>query len=87
MVGNIISMDRKYFVLPSLLVSVITLGIALPAYLNQDQPSMIGGSFHTPRPTSTRFIEPLTEILEIVEMEEPQPESTDQVTNCTYPLY
>jgi hypothetical protein len=48
---------------------------------------MIGGPFHTPRPTSTRFLEPLTDILEIVEMVEPQPESSDQDTNCTYPLY
>jgi hypothetical protein len=87
MVGNIMSLDRKYFVLASLFVLVITLGIALPAYLNQGQPTMIGGPFYTPRPTSTRFLESLTEILDIVEMEEPQPESNNQETNCTYPLY
>jgi hypothetical protein len=80
-------MRRKFTVLSLLSVLVIALGIALPAYMNRDQPVAIGGPFHTPRPTSTQFLEPLREIVEIVDAEESQSETNDDVTNCTYPLY
>jgi hypothetical protein len=78
-------MRRKFTVLSLLSVLVIALGIALPAYMNRDQPVAIGGPFHTPRPTSTQFLEPLREIVQIVEAEES--ETNDDITNCTYPLY
>jgi hypothetical protein len=87
MVGDIRSMRRKFTVLSLLSVLVIALGIALPAYMNRDQPVAIGGPFHTPRPTSTQFLEPLREIVQIVDAEESQSETNDDVTNCTYPLY
>jgi hypothetical protein len=80
-------MRRKFTVLSLLSVLVIALGIALPAYMNRDQPVAIGGPFHTPRPTSTQFLEPLREIVQIVDAEESQSETNDDVTNCTYPLY
>jgi hypothetical protein len=80
-------MRRKFTVLSLLSVLVIALGIALPAYMNRDQPVSIGGPFHTPRPTSTQFSEPLREIVQIVEAEESQSEINDDITNCTYPLY
>jgi hypothetical protein len=78
-------MRRKFTVLSLLSVLVIALGIALPAYMNRDQPVSIGGPFHTPRPTSTQFSEPLEEIVQIVDAEES--ETNDDITNCTYPLY
>jgi hypothetical protein len=78
-------MRRKFTVLSLLSVVVIALGIALPAYMNRDQPVAIGGPFHTPRPTSTQFSEPLREIVQIVDAEES--ETNDDITNCTYPLY
>ncbi len=80
-------MKRKFTVLSLLSVLVIALGIAVPAYMNREQPTSIGGPFHTPRPTSTRFSEPLTEIVDIVEVDESETETNDEITNCTYPLY
>lgn len=80
-------MKRKFIVLSMLSVLVIALGIAVPAYMSREQPTLIGGPFHTPRPTSTHFSEPLTEIVEVVAEEESQTEAPDEGTNCTYPLY
>jgi hypothetical protein len=80
-------MRNKFTVLSLLSVLVIALGIAVPAYMNREQPTLIGGPFHTPRPTSTRFSEPLKEIVEVAAVEETETEESDEVTNCTYPLY
>jgi hypothetical protein len=80
-------MRHKFTILSLLSVLVIALGIAVPAYMNREQPPLIGGPFHTPRPTSTRFSEPIIDIVEVVDVEEAQPETNDVITNCTYPIY
>jgi hypothetical protein len=79
-------MKLKFGILSLLSVLVIALGVAVPAYMNREQPTSIGGPFHTPRPTSTRYSETLKEIVEVVTEEESQ-EDSDELTNCTYPLY
>jgi hypothetical protein len=78
---------QKYSTLAVLFAATVALGLFLPMFLDETPRDIQSPFYFTPRPTSTRFSSPPSNIVDV--FNEPRlveiVERTD--TNCTYPLH
>jgi hypothetical protein len=81
---------QRYWTLSILLASAVLLGIFLPAYLDNTPRDVSDSFYFTPRPTSTRFKTPMSNVMEVFNTEGEEAPAAAVVeadeTNCTYPV-
>jgi hypothetical protein len=76
---------QRYLTLVLLLAATVLMGAFLPGLMN-NQVNLQDPFFNTPPPTSTRFKEPITDIVDVVHSSRELPQVEVSERNCTYPV-